>query len=461
METGFVKEQMTKKEMRKRIYAMILPISLENVLQMLAGFVAMAMIGRISTIAIGAVGLSMRITQIVWAIFKGVTTGATIFAAQAYGAQDSKRLRQVVQQTLLSVLLFVIGIQQLIYWKAPLLVHWLGGKDELLEKGTLYLRTISWGLPFMAIMLVVAGVLQGMGNAKTPMKIAFIMNGVNIVGNYLLIYGNFGFPSLGIRGSAMATAFAQFIGAVIGLYILFGKGGTLEGLFSHSFFRPDWRRISEIYRLGTPTAMESIFWQFCTILLTKLILTFGEVALAAHQLGIQAEAISYMPAMGFSIAATAFVGQSLGAKEPAMAKKYLKEIVQGSVVLTSISMAILLFLPYQVMGLLTNQVEVIRLGAVYLMLMAFVQIPQNLAGVLYGAMRGAGFTKAPMIVAGTGLWLVRLPLAYILSIGFRLNIYGIWYAITFDMAFRFILSYLLYKRKNIYGEESKFQTVND
>lgn len=461
MEAGFVKGQMPKKEIQKKIYAMILPISLENILQMLAGFVAMAMIGRITTIAIGAVGLSMRVTQIVWAAFKGVTTGATIFVAQAYGAQDSKRLRQVVQQTLLSVILFVLGIQQLIYWKAPLLIHWLGGKGQLLENSVLYLRTISWGLPFMTIMLVVAGVLQGMGNAKTPMKIALMMNGVNVVGNYLLIYGNFGFPSLGIRGSAMATAFAQFIGAMIGLYILFGKGGTLEGLFRHSFFRPDWRRISEIYKLGAPTAMESIFWQFCTILLTKLILTFGEVALAAHQLGLQAEAISYMPAVGFSIAATAFVGQCLGAGEPVMAKIYLKEIVKGSVVLTSISAVILLFFPHQVMALLTNQVEVIRLGAVYLMLMALVQIPQNLASVLYGAMRGAGFTKAPMIVAGTGLWLVRLPLAYILSMVFHMGIYGIWYAITFDMAFRFILSYWLYKRKNIYGNNSALQRVYD
>lgn len=447
----------TKKEIRKKIYAMILPITLENILQMLAGFVAMAMIGRISTIAIGAVGLSMRITQIVWAIFKGVTTGATIFVARSYGAKDFKRLRQVVQQTLLSTILFVIGIQQMIYWKAPLFIRWLGGSGELLEKGALYLSTVSWGLPFMAIMLVVTGVLQGMGNAKTPMKIAFIMNTVNVIGNYLLINGNLGFPVLGIRGSALATAFAQFVGAIIGIYILFGKGGTLEGVLGHSFFKLDGKRISEIYRLGTPTAMESIFWQFCTILLTKMILAFGEVALAAHQLGLQAEAISYMPAMGFSIAATAFVGQSLGAKEPSMAKMYLKEIVKGSVVLTSLSMAILFFFPQKIMGLLTNQTDVIQLGAVYLMLMASVQIPQNLAGVLYGAMRGAGFTKAPMIVAGTGLWLVRLPLAYLLSIVFHQNIYGIWYAITFDMAFRFFLSCILYKRKNIYGESSKLQ----
>ncbi|MEW9121204.1 MAG: MATE family efflux transporter [Thermotaleaceae bacterium] len=459
MGVEMAKEEMNTQEIRKKIYGMILPISLESVLQMLAGFVAMAMIGRISTVAIGSVGLSNRITQIVWSIFKGVTTGATVFIAQAYGARDFKRLKQIVQQTLLSTILLVILIQQLVFWRADMFISWLGGKEDLLLKGSLYLKTISWGLPFVAIMLVVAGVLQGMGNAKTPMKIALIMNGVNVVGNYLLISGNLGFPALGIKGSAMATAFAQFVGAMIGLYIIFGKNGPLEGGLKTSFFKIHTASVLGIYRLGTPTAMESIFWQLCTILLTRLILTFGEIPLAAHQLGVQAEAISYMPAVGFSIAATAFVGQSLGAKKPELARIYLKEIIKGSVVITSVSAAILLFLPYQVMGILTNQQEVIELGVIYLMLMAAVQIPQNLAGVLYGAMRGAGFTQAPMVVVGTGLWLIRLPIAYLLAIVFGYNIYGIWYAITFDMAFRFLLSFWLYKRKNIYAAKDRLESM--
>lgn len=446
-----MEKNLSKKEVQKKIYAMILPVSMENVLQMLAGFVAMAMIGRISTIAIASVGLSIRITQIVWGLFKGIATGATIFVAQAYGARDYKKLKSVVQQTLLSMILLVILTQGIIFWKADTFIGWLGAKDILLENGALYLRTVSFGLPFMTIMLVVAGVLQGMGNAKTPMKIALIMNAVNVAVSYLLIYGNLGFPAMGIKGSAIATAIAQFVGAMVGLYVLFGKGGPLYKAVHPSFFNFNRKRIFDIYKMGMPSALEIIFWQLCTILLTKLILQFGEVALAAHQLGLQAESISYMPAVGFSIAATAFIGQTVGAKDPLQGKKYMGEIIKGSVMLTSFSVVILFFFPSKVMALLTNQQEVIDLGAKYLILMALIQIPQNLAGVLNGALRGAGFTRIPMIVAGTGLWLIRLPVAYILSVYFRLNVIGVWIAITIDMGCRFIISYIFFKKKNIYG----------
>ncbi|WZL72150.1 MATE family efflux transporter [Clostridiaceae bacterium 35-E11] len=446
-----IQKDLTKKEMRKKIYGMILPVSMENVLQMLAGFVAMAMIGRISTVAIASVGLSIRITQIVWGLFKGIATGSTIYVAQAYGAHDYKKLKSVVQQSLLSVIILVIAIQAMIFWKAELLIGWLGAKGLLLENGALYLRTVSFGLPFMAIMLVVAGVLQGMGNAKTPMKIALIMNAVNVLVSYLLIYGNFGFPPMGIRGSAIATAIAQFVGAMAGLYVLFGKGGPLYRMVRRSFFSFDRNRIFEIYKMGMPSAWEIIFWQLCTILLTKLILQFGEVALAAHQLGLQAESISYMPAVGFSLASTAFIGQAIGAKDLVQGKKYVNEILKGSVFLTSFSVVVLFFFPSKVMALLTNQQEVIDLGVKYLVLMALVQIPQNIAGVLNGALRGAGFTRIPMIVAGTGLWLIRLPVAYILSVHFHLNVIGVWIAITIDQLCRFIISCVLFKKKNIYG----------
>lgn len=439
-----------KQEIRRKIYGMILPICLENILQMLAGFLSTAMIGRTGAVAVSAVGLSMRITHIVWALFKGVATGGTVFAAQAFGAQDHKKLRNVIQQTLLSSILLVIVIQQGIYWKAGFFIRWFHAEGELLAQSILYLKIVSWGLPFLAIMLVVAGVLQGMGNTKTPMKIALIMNVVNVAISYLLIYGKLGFPKLEVAGAAVGTALAQLVGALVGLYTLFHRDGVMAGLLGPSFFKFQGKRIKDIYQMGMPTAFESIFWQICTILLTRLILKFGVTSLAAHQLGLQAEAISYMPAVGFSVAATAFVGQAIGARDPDLGKKYMEEIIKGSIVLTSISVVILFFFPAQVMGILTNQADVIALGVKYLMLMAMVQIPQNVAGVLNGALRGAGFTKAPMIVAGTGLWLVRLPFAYILSLYFDFHVLGVWLAMTLDLAFRFVLSCILYRRKNIY-----------
>lgn len=447
------------KEIRKRILSMILPITIESILQMTAGFISMAMIGRIDAIAIGALGISMRITQIIWALFKGVTTGASVFVAQAFGANDTKRLKSVVQQTLLSTILLVLILQQIVFWKAPTLLSVFNPSPELMSNAVMYMRTVSWGLPFMAVMLVVAGVLQGMGNAKTPMKIAFIMNLINIAFGFIFIFGNFGFPALGLKGAAVATVIAQIISALLGLYVLFNSDGVLGSMYNRSFLKLDFNQILSVYKIGMPTALESIFWQLSAVILTKIILTFGETAFAAYQLGLQAESISYMPAAGFGIAATAFIGQAIGSRNKELGKVYLKELVKGSLLITIVCAGILVFLPNGVMRLLTDDYSVIKIGSVYLFIMGLVQIPQNISGVLNGALRGAGFTRVPMIVAGAGLWGIRIPFAFILTYYFKFDVMAIWIVMGIDLIFRFILSLTIYKTKDIYQQELLFEEV--
>jgi putative MATE family efflux protein len=456
---GETTKQYSKQEIRKKIYSMILPITIESVLQMMAGLVSMALIGRISSTdptAVNAIGISSRITMIVWALFKGITTGASVFVAQAYGSDNHKRLKKVVQQTLISSIILVIVFQQIIFWNAPTLLSIFNPSPELLENGVLYLRTICWGLPFVVIMLSVAASLQGMGNAKTPMLIALMMNLINITLSYLLIFGNLGMPSLGIKGAAIATAAAQFCGAMIGLYVLFRKTGVLHSFLNKSFFKLDVKQVIDVYKVGLPTSFESIFWQVAAIILTKAILTFGDTAFAAHQLGLQAESISYMPAAGFGIAATTFIGQALGAKNSEMGKAYLKETLKGTLWVTAFCASILIFFPTLVMSMLTNNIEVIRLGAKYLIIMGIVQIPQNISGVLNGALRGAGFTRVPMFVAAAGLWGIRIPMTLIVTYRFQSTIIAIWIVMGVDLVFRFILSFIIYKTKNIYNKELVF-----
>lgn len=444
------------KEIRKKIYSMILPITIASILEMTTGLVSMAMIGRISTensIAVNAIGISQRIIQIVWALFKGITTGASVFVAQSYGANNRKKLRKVVQQTIISSVIFVIILQQIIFWNAPKLLSIFGPSRELLNSGVLYLRNLSIGLPFVIIMLCVSAALQGMGNAKTPMIIAFIMNVINILFSFILIFGHFGLPALGIKGAAIATVISQICGSLIGLYVLFSKNGILNSLFNKTFMRLDLRQVVDIYKVGLPTSFESIFWQLASIILTKAILTFGGTAFAAHQFGLQAESISYMPAAGFGIVAATFIGHALGANDKELGKAYLKETLKGTIYVTIFCASILVFFPTYVMRMLTPNIDIINLGAKYLIIMGLVQIPQNISGVLNGALRGAGYTRVPMYVAGTGLWGVRVPLTLILTYKLHLTIIAIWIVMGIDLIVRFIISLVIYKTKDIYNKE--------
>ena len=440
------REDLTLPALRRNILRIVWPATTESVLQMLVGIVATAMVGHLGAEAIGAVGLSSRVTQIVWAMFSAAGTGATVLIARAVGANDREAIERTALQALFLAIALVSVLTALVVWQArALMVGLFTAQGRILELSFMYLSVVALGMPFMAIMQVAGAIMRGAGNTRTPMGIAFLVNGLNVGLAYSLIYGHLGLPALGLRGAAVAAVFAQAAGASLALFAL-TRLHTIVSVSAIRRYRPQLEVVKRILAIGVPAAFEMIFWQAATIVLMRLIVQFGTAELAAHQLGLTAESLSYMPAVGFGIAATALVGQSLGAKNPRLAERYAGEIVRVCALLTLFTAGILFFLPEAIMRVLTSQEEVIRLGAIYLRLMALAQLPQQIAGVLNGALRGAGDTKAPMVIGGVGLWLVRLPLAWLLSVGFGLGITGVWIAMTVDLFLRFALSAFRYSR---------------
>ncbi|MEG1687162.1 MAG: MATE family efflux transporter, partial [Angelakisella sp.] len=271
-----------KMVIRKRIFAMIFPIVIENVLQLLASLVSMGMLGRISTIAVSAQGVASLLTGIIWNLFKGITIGATVLIANAYGAQDEKRIRVVAQQTLLSLVAVAFVLQFIVRWSARPLLSLFNPDPVIMDNALIYLKTVTYGFPFLAVMLCVTGFLQGKGDAKTPMYIALIMNVVNIIVSSVLIFGWFGIPQQGLRGSALGLICSEISGAICGFYVLFRKGGMLHKAFTRENFSFQPKVIAEVFRVGFPSALETIFWHMASIILSRVMLSFGDVAFAAN-----------------------------------------------------------------------------------------------------------------------------------------------------------------------------------
>lgn len=437
------------KLIKDRILSMILPITVENILQMTTGLVLMAMVGRINPIAVGAIGISAVFYKIIWGIFKGIATGTSVLVAQSYGANNYIKLKSVSEQSFIISLGIAVILQQIIYWNAGSFLKLVSPSPELLASGELYLKTISWSLPSVAIILLVAGILQGMGNAKTPMITVGILNIVNIIFGYILIF----VVELELKGAGYAYNIAYISASIFGLIMLFGRRGILTNKVGKFRFEFNYTESLTILKLGLPTSFETVFWQGASIFLTRAILTYGETAYAAYQLGLQAESISYMPATGFGIAATTFIGQTLGSEEKELGKKYLKQLIKFTIIITIFAGGALIFFPKLIMGILTNEKEVIAIGAMYLIVMGFAQLPQNVSGVLNGALRGAGYVKIPMISAGLGLWLIRVPFSLIMTYVFKADIIWIWVGIGLDMCFRFVFSYFYFKKRDIMEQE--------
>jgi putative MATE family efflux protein len=424
-------------EIRRDIFAMIWPVTAENVLQLLIGFVNTGMVGRLGAATILAVGLSSRLANFVWIIFGAIGTGTTVLTARALGAGDQERMRRIAQQGLLLTFALMGIVAGIAYVFAPSLLMLLKITPEALPIGVTYLRILSFSMPFQALFLVISAILRGRGNTRTPMQIALVINLVTVGLNSVLIFGRLGFPRLGFRGPAVGTIAGQAVGAAIATWYLYSAGSGV-GLSLKQRFPVDVPVMRRVLAIGIPSSAEMFFWQIAGIIIFRVINGFGTSAGAAYQLGLQAEGISYMPSVGFGIAATALVGRSLGAGNPHLAERYIKQIVLWGVALTAVATAILALGPRFLMRILTDDPEVILIGAQYLFIMAVSQIPQQVSGSLNGCLRGAGDTVTPMISAAVGIWGCRIPLSFLLSRGFGLM--GIWWAINIDQFVRLLIT---------------------
>src|SRR5665647_225015 len=226
-------EAISPKEMRSKIFDMAWPATMEAVLQMMIGMVTSAMIGQVSTVAIGAVGLGKRITQLVWALFAAIGTGATVMVARSIGAGNPKAANRFAEQAITLTLSIILVLTLVLFLFSGQLISLLyGSTGELLANATLYLKITALGVPFMSITQVVGALMRGAGNTKVPMVVASTMNIINAALGYVLIFGKFGLPAMGLAGAAWAMVIAQIAGGFLALYILYFRQNSLSVRFT-------------------------------------------------------------------------------------------------------------------------------------------------------------------------------------------------------------------------------------
>ena len=439
-----------RKQVNHDIFRMVLPVITENVLQMSAGLVTSAMIGRLMADDISAQGISLRVYNTFWSLFKGIGIGATVVVALRYGQRRLSECRRTIEQTYLTLVPFALLCMAIILIAPSPIVHFLSNDSNLTSTAIDYLRIAIWALPFAAVSVCNTAAFNGHGNTKTPMYIALILNAINIVLGYVLIFGLGSFQGFGLLGAAVTTVAAQAVGAVIGCVLLYHRGGYFADVpHGKPFFKPDAGCIREIYLTGVPAACENVFWQLSAILLSKIILLYGSVHFASYQLGLQAETICEMPGMGFTTAATTLSARAIGRRDDKLFRAYFSQMHRFAVY-TGIFTSVMLFLfPSLFMQFLTDKPDIQQLGTVYVFIMGFTPIPQDLNKIYNGFMRSAGFRRTPMMVSFVGIWLVRVPLAFIFGWVLHLDIHFIWIAIALDQVSRLAISFFVFKHKKV------------
>jgi putative MATE family efflux protein len=445
-----ISKKYSNSEIRKNIFKMIFPIMGANILEMLVGLVSMALIGNLGFIAIGAMGLSTRVRGILWSVFKGIAIGGQVVVAQAFGYGDDKKVKKVLSQTVLSIFLLSLFFLLTILLFPEIWLKIFGAQGELLRVGVGVLKIMGFGIPFLGIVIVVSGILQGKGDAITPMIIGIVMNVLNCFLGIILVHGFLGIKPMGLTGAAIAMSLSQMMAAIFALVILFLKDDLLKNVKLKDLFIFSKDIIYPVYKTGIPSVLESLFWQLSSIIVIRAILTYGDAVYAAYQLGLQAESIAFMPAAGFSVASTTYIGNCIGAGDKETAKKYFKEIMKGSILISAIGGGLLVFFPSQILGIMTKDISLIEISTVYIFICGLAQVPQNIAGVMGGALKGSGYTKEPMYSAAIGLYGIRIPITLFFSYIIHGSFNVIFLAIGIDMAMRLIINGYFYKKINVY-----------
>lgn len=403
---------------------------------MVVGIIDTAMVGRLGAAALAAVGLGAQLMHASIAVFGAVTTGTTALVARFIGAGDPDNAANTARQSLLfgGGLAAVVGGLLLLFAPQVLRVLFGGADQEVLEWAAVYVRVIALALVPQFILIVVNGILRGSGDTRTPMYIMALVNATNVVLNYILIFGVGPFPRLGITGAAIATAVAHVVGGVTALSILLSSRKGIK-LDLRKSLRLDLASLRRVLNIGIPAGLEQVMMQTAQIAYTMIVSSLGTVAYAAHRVALNAESLSFMPGFGFALAATTFVGQGLGARDPALAERSGREAARMAMSVMS-TMGIIFFLfPGFFVSFFTDDPAVIDTAAQVLRIVAIGQPFLAWTMVYAGGLRGAGDTRTVLLITATSVFVTRIGLAYTLvRLGLGLN--GAWIAMVIDLIVR-------------------------
>lgn len=453
------------------IFALVLPILCETLLSSLFGMVDHMMAGKHSTHALNAIGLFNSPQALLVVLFTAINTGTTTRVAWNIGAGRINSARRVMRTSIILNILVGIIITVIGVWFAPQIIDYMaGGKYGSVHKagtvaydGVQVFQICSVGFVFTGVTSAITSALRGAGENRIPLFYNMLANFLNVIGNYIFIYGVdfLGIPEMAAQGAALSTSISRFLAMMFAIiFLCFSKKSKFSFRnkafatnFSESgenkkklpFFIPDLSISKKILEIGVPSMIESVIMQLGMVLFTKLVISTGEASYAAHQISNSINNMFLMICVSFSSAAGTLVGQHLGAKDIDGAKQYTKTIVKLSMSICCIAAVIIALFAKNLLGLYTEDTEVIEIATKIMYVCSFILVVTAFQNCYSGALKGAGDTKFPLYSAIFCTLFVRVVLTYVIVEIFSGSIVFVWCATLTDLILRAIIIYIRYR----------------
>ena len=389
---------------QRRVLTLATPIIGENLLQTLVGVVDTFMVATLGAAAVAGVGTGFEIVFFIISILSAIDIGATVLVSQAIGAGDRHRANHLARQAIVWGLVLAIPVSVGMFFAAPAIIGLFGVAADVAVAATTYLEIIAATSVALFLSFVCGAVLRGAGDSRTPLVAAVIANIVNIAVAYTLIFGHFGFPALGVAGSAIGAAVGRGLGAAFMLTVMATgrKAISLHGVWG---WRPRLGIARQLFTLGVPAALEQMLSSGAFMTLIAVVALIGTPALAAQQIAFTALSTAFLPGIAFSIAATALVGQSIGARRPDDARLAWTIALRWAMAWLGVGGLLVFIFADRLMGIFSAEAAVVDAGVSALRALSFALPFWAIWFVSSGSLRGSGDTRTPLLIGASTMWL--------------------------------------------------------
>ena len=431
-----------------KLVKLALPIMGVSFIQTAYSLIDMIWIGRLGSGAVAAVGTAGFFTWLGEAFIMLTKLGVSIKVSQTIGQRAYDKTKSYITNGLqMNTVMALIYGMMLVLLHRPLIQFFRLGDANVIQMGETYLVTVALGMLFFFSGPVFSGIFNGLGDSKTPFIINTIGLVFNIILDPILIFGRFGFPSMGVLGAALATVTAQFVVTMCFIIVILIR--KLSYVSLNLWVKPDWKIIKEIIFIGIPGALQSGLFTVFSMVIGRIVAQWGPVPIAAQKIGAQIESISWLTAGGFCTAISTYVGQNYGANKHERIEKGVNITMWMCLAIGTFSTILLFFGRRGLMSIFVSEADTIEVGMQYLKILSYSQIFMCAEITITGAFNGLGRTYLPNIcsILLTG---ARIPLALILSVPFGLD--GVWWCISVTSIAKGIVLVGIYyyiKKKNL------------
>ena len=417
---------------RKGLTKLVIPIFIETLLIMMLGAVDTIMLSQYSDESVAAVGVVNQIVMFAFLIFEVINIGTSVLCSQYLGAKLRDKMVQVVGVSLLLNLVVGLIVSAILHFGAATLLGWMGLRPELLRYGIGYMEIVGAFAFFQAISLTISASLRSANKAVYPMLVTVLVNVMNIVGNYSLIFGKFGLPELGAEGAAISTSIARGVSMLVLFVILFRKHIPH---FPRAYFRPfPWVELKNLLKVGVPSAGENMSYSFSQVVITYLINILGNEALATRTYTVNTTMFVYLFAIAMAQGGAISIGHLVGQKRVRAAYLLGKYVMR-----LSILACIWAACGHFIFSALTDNAEIIRLGVTILLVDVIVEIGRAVNIYATNALRSAGDVNFPFYVGLVVQWSVSVGFSYLFGIYWGWGLVGMWVAFLLDENIRALI----------------------